>query len=309
MKKRIVLIALICLCVLSITGCDSSKYKKAMEKFDNGEYAEAAELFDELGDYEDSQDMALESYYEAANEMFAAGDYAGALEIYEEIQGDYDVQEQITKAKMELMYETYGDVISKLQSTIWFYNGGNATTLGALEFSEEGAVIHTVAFSGNGKMSSEDTFDFLVDESNIILMTSEGEKKISYSLSGDKLTLDNGSYMSTEDVDAGLQGCWKYHKSEMILGMYTESEHNIKVSNGTLVAENASLAYGYTDGTYYYYGPYTGSYTLNIGGFDTSMSKGYEYFFNIIDGKPTVLHWGDVCSPTNSLPGEDGYSF
>lgn len=53
MKKTLSVI-LIVLIVLIFSGCDSSDYKKATELFEQGEYAQARDIFAELEDYEDS---------------------------------------------------------------------------------------------------------------------------------------------------------------------------------------------------------------------------------------------------------------
>lgn len=57
-KKAICVICTLAIC-LALTGCDSSQYKKAMSLYENGEYEKASEIFEELGDYENSSEMAL----------------------------------------------------------------------------------------------------------------------------------------------------------------------------------------------------------------------------------------------------------
>lgn len=47
------LCCLMLLCTI-LTGCSSNKYEKANELYDNGEYQSALELYEQLGDYEDS---------------------------------------------------------------------------------------------------------------------------------------------------------------------------------------------------------------------------------------------------------------
>lgn len=54
--KRALSVILIVLMVLIFSGCDSSDYKKATELFEQGEFAQAREIFAELADYEDSQE-------------------------------------------------------------------------------------------------------------------------------------------------------------------------------------------------------------------------------------------------------------
>ena len=58
MKKHIfrslVLIFLVCTLMLSMTGCDTLDYRRAIELYNAGKFEAAGELFYELGDYEDS---------------------------------------------------------------------------------------------------------------------------------------------------------------------------------------------------------------------------------------------------------------
>lgn len=55
--KKIIAVLIVLVMILSLAGCDSSKYKEAMQMYERGEYAEAKEIFLELGDYEDSASM------------------------------------------------------------------------------------------------------------------------------------------------------------------------------------------------------------------------------------------------------------
>ena len=60
------LILLVSLCACGSNGDDeekdpqAEKYEEACDLYDEGEYAEAKELFEELGDYEDSKEMVVE---------------------------------------------------------------------------------------------------------------------------------------------------------------------------------------------------------------------------------------------------------
>lgn len=57
MKRFIVLLSAMILC-LTLAGCSGSQYKKATELYEQGNYAEAGEIFSKLGNYEDSADKA-----------------------------------------------------------------------------------------------------------------------------------------------------------------------------------------------------------------------------------------------------------
>lgn len=76
--KKILVLALVCVLVFSLCGCDSSDYKKATKAYENGDYAMAREMFEDLGDYKDSKQKAKECL---------------ELEIDETLQGTWRVTE------------------------------------------------------------------------------------------------------------------------------------------------------------------------------------------------------------------------
>lgn len=344
MKKRIVITGLIAAAALSMTSCNSSDYKKATALYEEGNYAEAAEKFEALGDYEDSAAMAktskyaeakalydaadyesaksifqeLNDYedsasmvsacdYQSAEVLYASGDYEGAITIYESISGYQDADDKLVSAKKELMYQQYGDVIEALTADTWYFNGGDDTTLNSISFTDAEATIGQVYFDGNGKHDNgSNSYAYVLDDAGISLTMADGSTlDIAYTTDGDSISLGDGEYFTADEINADIQGYWTMSNSES----WGTTEKNIYFNSGSVVSEKASEAQGYDDGSYYYYGPYEGTYTINFGGFDTEMSHGSEWFFNIIDGKVTVLNYDHICTPSDGLPGEDGYSF
>ena len=101
MKRRISWVLALCLVLLALTGCDSSDYKKAQELFEAGEYEAAEQLFDQLGDYEDSKDMVEKCKYSAACELKETGDYEDVAAAFEKL-GDY---EDAPALKLECEYQ------------------------------------------------------------------------------------------------------------------------------------------------------------------------------------------------------------
>ena len=348
-KTSSFILVLILATALLLTGCGGkgSDYKKAMALYEEGQYLEAADQFAALGDYEDSQEMVKACRYEGAKvllsegsydeaknlfaelgsyeksadyvlecdygkacALFESGDYETALPIFESLGTYNDSAAKVEEAKTAIMLQKYGDVLDALDGNFWFYNGGNDTTLNRISFSGTTATIAQVTFDGNGKHDNgSKDYPITVDDNNIIVDLGSSELKISYTLSGSKITLGKNEYFTADDVNAGIQGYWKSRVSMTIFGTRTVTEKNIYFSNGGVVSEKASLANGSTSGEYYYFGPYEGTYKINFGGFDTNMSHGSEWFFNIVNGKVVVLDFDHLCERTNSLPGQYGYSF
>ena len=86
--KKVLAAVLMIAVMFSITGCNSSDYKKAAQMMADGDYAAASEMFKALGDYEDSADQAKECDYQIAKAAFDAGDYENAIELLTAL-GDY----------------------------------------------------------------------------------------------------------------------------------------------------------------------------------------------------------------------------
>lgn len=70
-----------------------SQYMIAMSAYENGLYTQALEEFEELGDYSDSANNVLQCRYMLASEAYNNGDYATAINIFHSL-GDYSDSSQ-----------------------------------------------------------------------------------------------------------------------------------------------------------------------------------------------------------------------
>lgn len=80
MKKSFLVLFLIFTMCFILTGCDSNKYKKANELFAREEYSEALELYQKLGDYEDSSEKVKVCEKEIGMSVNADYDFLEKLE-------------------------------------------------------------------------------------------------------------------------------------------------------------------------------------------------------------------------------------
>lgn len=87
--KKIIMLILAMAMLLMLTGCDSSDYKEANSLYESGEYVEALEMFEALGDYEDSVEKVKACNYQIALELTNAGKYQEALTMFVSL-GDYE---------------------------------------------------------------------------------------------------------------------------------------------------------------------------------------------------------------------------
>ena len=315
MKRiRIVIVLVILGLFTSCSKKDKDKdyYEDAMDLYNSGEYAEAADMFMKLGDYEDSLDLYMDSEYKYALSLYDDGDYEEALLVLEELGAYEDSATIINSINEELTRQLYEPIYDMLEGETRYYNGGSDTVLCSISFSGTNVTIKQMISDGNGvHVGATNDYPYTVSDTFIEVEKSGGSTmRIPYVLSGNTLTLGNGDYYSLEEIDDALQGYWKLRESGNDSFMGCAAELNVYINNGSWTYEHASEAYGSSYGEYYYYGPYSGNYSLNSsGGFSGSMEYRYEFSFNIIDGTVKLLHFGHVCTRTTGLPGQYGYSF
>ena len=201
--------------------------------------------------------------------------------------------------------EAYADVYAAISANTWLFNGGGDAILNYIDFKEDKASIGQVYFDGNGLHDNGvNEYGYTITDSEIIVTTDGGELDIPYTITESETTLGTGEYFSLAQIEEGLQGYWKYSYDS-----FGKKEGYLLVDHGTLKSESASTASGGASGDYYYYGPYEGSYTLGIGCFETDLFKGSNWYYNIINGVPTVLYYEHICVPADGFAGENGYSF
>lgn len=250
--------------------------------------------------YELEGNLDLRYVYENQSNMNLSGEVAFSIP---DAVNDISIAEKAVENR-----SAYADVFKALSGNTWFFNGGEDTILNHITFKESKASLGQIYFDGNGLHDNgTDECAYLIADEEITVSAKGGDFSIPYRLSGDDIVLGDGEYFSPSQVEEGLQGYWTCttHTNPGGKG----NTYYLLVDHGTLKSESAAEAIDGTDGEYYYFGPDEGSYTLGIGGFVTQMHHGNNWFFNIIEGKPTILHYDTVCVPADGFPGRDGYYF
>lgn len=312
MKRFIVLLSAVILCLI-LAGCSGSQYKKATELYEQGNYAEAGEIFSKLGNYEDSADQVKECDYEKADALFKDKNYEDALAIYETIADYKDAQDRIDTATSKILYKTYGDVIDLLNEGAWFFNGGSDHIVTRLLFSYETATITTITFDGNGRHDGSNNFYAYTLDDKEITIKNKGSvyRVIPYSVKDGKLKLGEGDYFTPDEVDAGLQGYWSLKEKSSSTNKGSEDIYYF--NNGKLTYEYAAESFWSAD-EYFYYGPYSGTYKITSDGIsattnNTDIIRDRMFGFNIINGKVTLLIAGTPCKTCSGFKGEYGNWF
>lgn len=111
MKKRFLkataTVAMICVLMLSMTGCDALDYRDAIDLYNAGKYAQAAEMFAVLGDFEDSARLEKLCHYWIAVQTMDAGDYEAAISKFEAMSGYEDSADRITECTYQLALQSF----------------------------------------------------------------------------------------------------------------------------------------------------------------------------------------------------------
>ncbi len=347
MKTKFFIVLTIISMFFMLGGCDSADYDKALSMYREGDYEQAIQAFEKLGGYKDSADKALESKYKYAESLYETGSYTEAIVVYEELDDFKDSSEKVTEikyiqaeelyaaasyeeaidiyeeiveyndsaskivaAEKEIKYITYADAYAALTQGTWFYEASSINAVNVITFTKEAAAIKEIYYDGNGQhVTSPNECEYSLTDKEIKIVLSDGsEMNITYVVNGSEITLGNGEYFTPAQIDSGLQGYWR-NVSYTFSIITTKSEDIFFFDNGTVMYESACPAYGYNDGSYYYYGPYEGTYTIDDEGIHSEIRNSWNLGFVIKDGAVVMNNCGDNCSPCDGFKGEDGYSF
>lgn len=250
--------------------------------------------------------------YEKAGLLYSEGNYNEAANLYEQL-GDYkDSQEKLADTNHQIMLVTYDNVYKALAEHCWYYEPDTVNSLYRLSFNGERATDDYVFYDGNGINDGFRPSQALVTiDDNFITIAASGEiekRIIPYTYTNGTLEFGSGEYISPSQVEHDLQGYWTDRSSSFALGKLLTNEYNIYIHDGEFEEEHAAEAFN-SDG-YYYYGPNTGTYsvgfgTLNVTGFNNSK----YYYFRVSNGKAIPVHYGHDMTQGNGLKGEDGYEF
>lgn len=107
----ILLISLLLICAISaavyFATADFRRYEDALSLFEDENYKDAAVLFEELGNFKDSEEKALESRYEIARDLKSERDYHAAIDAFTKLDGYQDSDYLIKVCYYSLGHQEY----------------------------------------------------------------------------------------------------------------------------------------------------------------------------------------------------------
>ena len=119
-KKKGLIIAIILILVFGIVAVSGilsyffyfeplERYNAAVEDMDDGDYEDAREEFEELGDFKDSAQLITECDYKEAKDLMEAGDYVSAQIIFEKLGNYEDSAEKLAECNYRIAQAYYAD--------------------------------------------------------------------------------------------------------------------------------------------------------------------------------------------------------
>ena len=106
MKRNLIVILAVLICIY-LSGCKSNDYDAAIDAMSVGHYAEAARLFESLGDYKESINYAMEcNYRNALDLMNTQRNYESAYNIFRAL-GDYIDAPELAAKCQKMMTPIY----------------------------------------------------------------------------------------------------------------------------------------------------------------------------------------------------------
>lgn len=239
-KKLCILLALAMLLSLTLAGCSSDKdnYEEATRLFENGSYAEAKAIFTELGDYENSAEMAAECDYaplygtweydmdlsEMMQEMISSslGEELSGVDTEFIIPLNLTFREDKTwtlamdmdsmTAAMERFMDSIVDVVVEMLYTEGEAQGLDRATLDAAFLQEYGMSVEEYGRTILGELDFSEAFADYEDltgvyqlENGKLFMENSAEEfdendYAIYSVDGDQLSLDADENSEDNDV-------------------------------------------------------------------------------------------------------------
>ena len=106
--KKIVALALVLALAFALCACGNSQYKQAERLYTQGDYAQAAELYEAAGNYKDSAEKAKECRYQLAIQAFNRGEYQDAKAQFQALGGYSDSSSWIDRCDEEILNERCG---------------------------------------------------------------------------------------------------------------------------------------------------------------------------------------------------------
>ena len=259
--KKILLICLAALLlagavvgVLFLTGVlgGNKDYDRAMEPYKSGQFEEAATVFDQLGDYKDSAEMANSCRYQQAKNAYSQENYDQALQLFQGLGSYKDSTDWVEKCQDKLFNPVGTYLLTGLK-----IDGEDYSDYISLVGYENYTIIFNAA--GTGSLAGGGSNIRFTWDRNVI---DDGSDQIPYTYENDTIRFETeGVEMTfTREVN-GPEGRYtgSYANGE-VFSVVTFSSDGTFIEEfegehwyGTWVMEGNDITCTYDDGSHDYY--------------------------------------------------------
>lgn len=101
-SKMLAFLLTVCMLMCCLTGCTELSYREAVQRYNAHQYEKAAEMFFELGNYEDSKALFTASHYWAAMDLMEAGDFDSAWPRFHKLGNYEDSTDRAVECKYQM---------------------------------------------------------------------------------------------------------------------------------------------------------------------------------------------------------------
>lgn len=182
--KRILSCVLVLALAVCMAGCSLQDYQQAAKLYQAGEFAQAQVIYESLGDFADSADMARisaqKASYQLAGEQLAAGAYEQAAELYDSL-GMYSdsplraAEARYTGGSVSLENGDYARAVALLDQLGGYKDSADLANLARWRWLGEGRYTKILEAEGNRyaavslESAGEETLRILLQKKGQIL--------------------------------------------------------------------------------------------------------------------------------------------
>lgn len=191
--KALALVMTLCMLTVCLTGCETLHYREAVQRYNARQYEKAAELFSQLGNYEDAPELLNDCHYWMAMELMEAENYEEALPRFMKLGKYEDSAQRVQECKYQMAIaafeeENYTDAESLFHEVSDYRLAGEY--LRQLRFQKFYAYLQASGSEGLSETVGDRTVTFAADPDvpNAVRIVSAWSKSMGYSFRDD-LTL------------------------------------------------------------------------------------------------------------------------
>ena len=209
-----------------------NKYKAALALLDEKKYEDAAAEFEELGSYEDSENLLSRV---KADQLYDAGKFSNAYEIYKELPAEYQIHENDYQSKYSeaenLLSKGEFEKAAKLFDDIRGYSD-SAEKVDTVYYSEAETAYDEGDFAG-----AKDKFQKLGEYKDSASRAKQAE--------ADGLYTD-GDYTAACEIYAGLEEAYRTHEDDYA-AMYDNAVALMEKEDYVAAADAFAVIESYSD--------------------------------------------------------------